>query len=255
MVTGELTAARALDRLRREAPAAVWTAAGAVVLTAAAIVIALGGEKAEPYELLARLGLGLADRHLRGTRRAGGRRSAWAPARARAAGRWSARLAVDAGDRHGRRGGHRDAARPVGGVARQLVVHGPARAGDVAAAAVPRRPPALAPLAAGGGAGGARDRVDRAARRARSRRPRRDRRQRPQPARHPGVVGLGRRARCLRVRDPDRRGGRDGGSAGPRPHPHRSRHPGRAVGVARAGRQLRALPGAERRRGASTPRR
>jgi two-component system NarL family sensor kinase len=60
MVTGELTAARALDRLRREAPAAVWTAAGAVVLTAAAIVIALGGEKAEPYELLARLGLGLA---------------------------------------------------------------------------------------------------------------------------------------------------------------------------------------------------
>ncbi len=60
MLSGELTTAQALARLRREAPAAVWTAAGAVALTAAAIVVALGSDDAEPYELLALLGLGLA---------------------------------------------------------------------------------------------------------------------------------------------------------------------------------------------------
>ena len=59
MLSGELTTAQALARLRREAPAAVWTAAGAVALTAVAIVVALGDD-AEAYELVARLGLGLA---------------------------------------------------------------------------------------------------------------------------------------------------------------------------------------------------
>jgi signal transduction histidine kinase len=61
MASSELTAPQALSRLRREAPAAVYTAAGAVALTAAAIVIAVGPDTgAEPWELLATLGLGLA---------------------------------------------------------------------------------------------------------------------------------------------------------------------------------------------------
>jgi two-component system, NarL family, sensor kinase len=59
--SGELTAAQALGRLRREAPAAVHTAAAAVALTAAAIVVAFGpGDELGPYELLALMGLGLA---------------------------------------------------------------------------------------------------------------------------------------------------------------------------------------------------
>ena len=59
--SGELTAAQALGRLRREAPAAVHTAAGAVALTAVAIVVAFAaGEEIGAYELLALLGLGLA---------------------------------------------------------------------------------------------------------------------------------------------------------------------------------------------------
>ena len=60
MVTSELTPAQALDRLRRRDPAAAWTAAGAVALTAAAIVVALGSDEAEPDELLALVALGLA---------------------------------------------------------------------------------------------------------------------------------------------------------------------------------------------------
>ena len=59
--SGELTTAQALGRLRREAPAAVHTAAVAVALTAVAIVVAFGaGDALGPYELLALLGLGLA---------------------------------------------------------------------------------------------------------------------------------------------------------------------------------------------------
>jgi signal transduction histidine kinase len=59
--SGELTAVQALGRLHRRAPAAVHTAAGAVALTAAAIVVAFGaGDDVGPYELLALLGLGLA---------------------------------------------------------------------------------------------------------------------------------------------------------------------------------------------------
>ena len=59
--SGELTAVQALGRLHRMAPAAVYTAAGAVALTAAAIVVALGpGDELGPYELLAIVGLGLA---------------------------------------------------------------------------------------------------------------------------------------------------------------------------------------------------
>lgn len=42
MAAGELTTGTAFLRLQREAPAAVWTAAGAVALTAAAIVVAVG---------------------------------------------------------------------------------------------------------------------------------------------------------------------------------------------------------------------
>ena len=59
--SGELTAAQALGRLRREAPAAVHTAACAVALTAVATIVAFGaGDEVGPYELLALMGLGLA---------------------------------------------------------------------------------------------------------------------------------------------------------------------------------------------------
>jgi signal transduction histidine kinase len=58
---GELTAVRALGRLRRSAPAAVNTAIVAVALVGAGIVVAFdGGTDAEPYELLSLVGLGLA---------------------------------------------------------------------------------------------------------------------------------------------------------------------------------------------------
>lgn len=61
MAAGELTTGTAFLRLQREAPAAVWTAAGAVALTAAAIVVAVGAAgDARLYEVLALLGLGLA---------------------------------------------------------------------------------------------------------------------------------------------------------------------------------------------------
>ena len=47
--SGELTAAQALGRLRREAPAAVHTAAVAVALTAVAILVAFGaGDRSGP---------------------------------------------------------------------------------------------------------------------------------------------------------------------------------------------------------------
>jgi signal transduction histidine kinase len=58
---GELTAVRALGRLRRAAPAPVHTAIAAVALVAAGVAVAFdGGTALEPYELLALLGLGLA---------------------------------------------------------------------------------------------------------------------------------------------------------------------------------------------------
>jgi two-component system NarL family sensor kinase len=58
---GELTAVRALGRLRRAAPGAVNTAMAAVALVGAGIVVAFnGGTDAEPHELLALVGLGLA---------------------------------------------------------------------------------------------------------------------------------------------------------------------------------------------------
>ena len=58
---GELTAVRALGRLRRAAPGAVHTAMVAAVLVAAGIVVAFdGGTDAKPYEVLALVGLGLA---------------------------------------------------------------------------------------------------------------------------------------------------------------------------------------------------
>ena len=58
---GELTAVRALGRLRRAAPGAVNTAVAAVVLAGAGIVVAFdGGSDVAPYELLALVGLGLA---------------------------------------------------------------------------------------------------------------------------------------------------------------------------------------------------
>jgi signal transduction histidine kinase len=58
---GELTAVRALGRLRRAAPGAVNTAMAAVALVGAGIVVAFdGGTDVEPHELLALVGLGLA---------------------------------------------------------------------------------------------------------------------------------------------------------------------------------------------------
>jgi two-component system NarL family sensor kinase len=58
---GELTAVRALGRLRRAAPGAVNTAMAAGVLIGAGIVVAFdGGTDVEAYELLALVGLGLA---------------------------------------------------------------------------------------------------------------------------------------------------------------------------------------------------
>ena len=58
---GELTAARALGRLRRAAPGAVNTAMAAIALVGAGIVVAFnGGTDAQPHELLALVGLGLA---------------------------------------------------------------------------------------------------------------------------------------------------------------------------------------------------
>src|SRR5215218_9149721 len=58
---GELTATRALGRLRRAAPAAVNTAMAAVAVVGAGIVVAFdGGTDVEPHELLALIGLGLA---------------------------------------------------------------------------------------------------------------------------------------------------------------------------------------------------
>jgi signal transduction histidine kinase len=58
---GELTAMRALGRLRRAAPGAVNTAMAAVALVGAGIVVAFdGGTDVEPHELLALVGLGLA---------------------------------------------------------------------------------------------------------------------------------------------------------------------------------------------------
>jgi hypothetical protein len=58
---GELTAARALGRLRRAAPGAVNTALAAIALVGAGIVVAFnGGTDAQPHELLALVGLGLA---------------------------------------------------------------------------------------------------------------------------------------------------------------------------------------------------
>ena len=64
---------------------------------------------------------------------------------------------------------------------------------------------------------------------------------RRQPARHPRVVDLGRRARRRRRRDPVRRGRLDGRRAAARRAPARSRDARRAVGGARPRRQLRAL--------------
>jgi two-component system NarL family sensor kinase len=58
---GELTAVRALGRLRRAAPCAVNTALAAIALAGAGIVVAFdGGTDLEPHELLALVGLGLA---------------------------------------------------------------------------------------------------------------------------------------------------------------------------------------------------
>jgi signal transduction histidine kinase len=58
---GELTAVRAVGRLRRSAPGAVNTAMAAVALIGAGIVVAFdGGTDVQPYELLALVGLGLA---------------------------------------------------------------------------------------------------------------------------------------------------------------------------------------------------
>ena len=58
---GELTAVRALRRLRRAAPGAVNTAMAAVALVGAGIAVAFdGGTDLEPYEQLALVGLGLA---------------------------------------------------------------------------------------------------------------------------------------------------------------------------------------------------
>jgi signal transduction histidine kinase len=58
---GELTAVRALGRLRRAAPAAVNTATAAVALVGAGIAVAFdGGTAVEPYELVSLVGLGLA---------------------------------------------------------------------------------------------------------------------------------------------------------------------------------------------------
>jgi signal transduction histidine kinase len=58
---GELTAVRALGRLRRAAPGAVNTAMAAVALVGAGIAVAFdGGTDLEPYEQLALVGLGLA---------------------------------------------------------------------------------------------------------------------------------------------------------------------------------------------------
>ena len=58
---GELTAARALGRLRRAAPGAVNSAMAAAALVGAGIVVAFdGGTDVEAYELLALIGLGLA---------------------------------------------------------------------------------------------------------------------------------------------------------------------------------------------------
>ena len=101
--SGELTAAQALGRLRREAPAAVWTAAGAVALTAVAIVVAFGRRGAGPYELLALLGLGLA---IATCAALGALVLAARPGHRLGLallGRRRARVAVDAGDGDGRR--------------------------------------------------------------------------------------------------------------------------------------------------------
>jgi signal transduction histidine kinase len=58
---GELTALRALGRLRRAAPVPVHTAMAALVVVAAGIAVALdGGTALEPYERVAQVGLGLA---------------------------------------------------------------------------------------------------------------------------------------------------------------------------------------------------
>ena len=58
---GELTAVRALGRLRRAAPGAVNSAMAAVALVGAGLVVAFdGGTDAKPHELLALVGLGLA---------------------------------------------------------------------------------------------------------------------------------------------------------------------------------------------------
>ncbi len=58
---GELTAVRALGRLRRAAPVAVNTAMAAIALVGAGIAVAFdGGTDLEPYEPLALVGLGLA---------------------------------------------------------------------------------------------------------------------------------------------------------------------------------------------------
>src|SRR5918994_866423 len=59
--SGELTALRALGRLRRAAPTPVKTAMAAVALVAAGIVVGFdGGTDVKPYELLALVGLGMA---------------------------------------------------------------------------------------------------------------------------------------------------------------------------------------------------
>lgn len=58
---GELTAVRALGRLRRAAHGVVNTAMAAAVLAGAGIVVAFdGGTDVQPYQLLALVGLGLA---------------------------------------------------------------------------------------------------------------------------------------------------------------------------------------------------
>src|SRR5215207_6991614 len=57
----ELTAARALGRLRRAAPGAVNTAMAAIALVGAGIVVTFdGGTDVEPHELLSLVGLGIA---------------------------------------------------------------------------------------------------------------------------------------------------------------------------------------------------
>ena len=67
----------------------------------------------------------------------------------------------------------------------------------------------------------------------------------PNPLGIPGGLVLGERARRVRLRDPARRRRRHGRGAGPRPPPPRARDARGAVGVARARRQLRAVPRAQ----------